>query len=103
MYDPDAIVVQSRDRLTRAFLDWIGNADEASHAAVHRHEHDGLTVASELVRLQHERFDGEGNRLQLRRALVIDVTDRIVRRNFHPADGIEDFSWRDGGLAVRVR
>jgi hypothetical protein len=33
---------------------------------------------------------------------VIDVTDRIVRRNRHPADGIEDFSWRDGGMAVRV-
>jgi hypothetical protein len=39
----------------------------------------------------------------VRRALVIDVTDRIVGRNRHPADGIEHFSWRDGGMAVRVR
>jgi hypothetical protein len=45
------------------------------------------TLAAEVVRL----------------AVVIDVTDCIVRRNRHAADRIEDFGWRDGGMAVRVR
>src|SRR5207244_8255674 len=62
--DADALPVQEGDRLSRRFLDRIGHAEKSGRLAVDREEHHRLTVATQRLRLRHERPEIDGESLE---------------------------------------
>jgi hypothetical protein len=73
------------DRLQRALLDRIGNAEQAGGLPVDRHEHDGLAVAAHLVGLPRE--IAEADTQILHQGLVAERHCPCLDRPFHSFTG----------------